>query len=587
MQVARDGSLWIATNGGVSHLVNGKFRNFTLDNGLSSTRILAVYQDRLDRIWAGTSRGIDRLVGQSFEHVSTAGQIFDPRSINFVESASGDLYVMDAPRGIDRLEGNRFVAVNRELDLFNLVTFGQTLWFTAGNGLFRFPLSSLKESENKRDLPVDYTSFGVADGMNSTQCSIGSPNLALTPDNKLWVATVRGLGELDLDRLPLTIDKPGIFVSEVTVGRTQQIAGRELVLPPGTHHTELHFDAISLKSPEKVRFQYRMDGIDTVWLDANSSLTAVYTNIPTGSHIFHVRACNIDGVWDPVGIAYRVTEQPQVYETAWFQGSCVLVIVLLLAGAYRLRLRQIADEFNLRLDERVIERTRIARDLHDTLLQSFHGLMLRFQAVQNMLPARPVEARQSLQIAIDRAEEAITEGRDAVQELRGSAQGGNGLVESLTSIGQELAAIHASAENGRSPVAFRVLVEGTRRQLQLGLGEDLQRIAREALANAFHHARANHIELDIRYANRVFWLRVRDDGIGMDPKFLARGGRERHWGLPGMRERATVIGGRLEIWSELSRGTEVELTLPAIIAYANSGRGHRPSRTANEEKEGT
>jgi signal transduction histidine kinase/ligand-binding sensor domain-containing protein len=586
VQVTRDGSLWIATDGGVSHLVNGKFHNFTVADGLSSIRVLAVYQDHLDRIWAGTSRGIDRLAGERFVSVRTPGQIFDPRTISFAESSSGDLYVMDAPRGIDRLEGDRFVAVNRELDLFSVVFLGQNLWFTAGNGVFRFPLSTLNQDEDKRDQTIDYTSFGKADGMNSTQCSIGSPNVALTRDKKLWVATVRGLGELDLDRLPRTMDKPGIFVSEVTVGRTQQIAGSELVLPPGTHHTELHFDAISLKSPEKVRFQYRMDGIDTLWLDANSSLTAVYTNIPTGTHIFHVRACNIQGVWDPVGISYRVTEQPQVYETTWFRASSVLAIILLLAGAYRLRLRQIADEFNLRLDERVIERTRIARDLHDTLLQSFHGLMLRFQSVQNMLPARPLEARQSLQIAIDRAEEAITEGRDAVQELRGSAQGGNDLVESLTSIGQELAAIHASAENDGGPVAFRVLVEGTPRQLQLGLGEDLQRLAREALANAFHHAGAKHIELDIRYSTRVFWLRVRDDGIGMDPKFIKHGGREGHWGLPGMRERAGAIGGRLEIWSELGRGTEVEVTLPAVIAYPYSGRGHRRSSIADREKGG-
>ena len=577
--VARDNSLWIATDGGVSHLVNGRFRNYAVDQGLSSTRVLAIYQDRFDRIWAGTSRGIDRLAGEQFAPVSTADQILDPRSINFGESSSGDLYVMDAPRGVDRLEGNRFVAVNRELDLFNLALAGSDVWFSAGNGLFRFPLTSLKDAEYTYDSPVDYTSFGLADGLNSTQCSVGSPNMALTRDNKLWVATVKGLAELDLNRLPSGGGKPGIFVSEVTVGRTQHMAGRELVLPPGTHHTELHFDAISLRSPEKVRFQYRMEGIDTVWLDANSSLTAVYTNIPTGRHIFHVRACNIAGVWDLAGIAYEVTELPQIYETTWFRSTSALTIILLLAGGYRLRLRQIADDFNLRLDERVFERTRIARDLHDTLLQSFHGLMLRFQAVQNMLPERPIEAKQSLEIAIDRAGMAITEGRDAVQELRGTFQGGNDLVESLTSMGQELEAIHGSAGNGSNGAAFRALVEGTPRLLRTGLREDLQRIAREALANAFHHARANYIELDVRYSNRVFWLRVRDDGIGMDPRFLAKGGRDGHWGLPGMRERAKMIGGRLEVWSELGRGTEIELTIPAVIAYANS-------RAPNEEKRG-
>jgi signal transduction histidine kinase len=585
IQAAKDGSLWIATDGGVSHMLNGRFRNYTVEDGLSSTRVLAVYQDRSERIWAGTSRGVDRMVGERFAPVSTDSEILDPRVINFAESPAGDLYVMDAPRGVDRWDGNRFVAVDQQLDLFNLKPAGEDLWFSGGNGIFRFPLTALREAEHQKELPVDFTSFGTADGMNSTQCSVGTPNMALTRDGKLWVATVRGLAELELGRLRPISGKPRIFVSEVTVGRTQQIAGRELVLPPGTHHTEVHFDAISLPSPQNVRFQYRMDGIDAVWLDSNSSLTAVYTNIPTGSHFFHVRACNNDGIWDPVGIAYKVTQEPEVYETTWFRGSAVLAIALLLAGAYRLRLRQIADQFNVRLEERVNERTRIARDLHDTLLQSFHGLMLRFQAVQNMLPEEPVKARESLQTAIDRAAQAITEGRDAVQELRGAGLYGDDVVESLTSEGQELALEQAAAKDGRPPVAFRVLVEGEPRALQMALRADLHRIGKEVLANAFRHARASHIELDISYGHRILRLRIRDDGIGMDPDLLEQGGRRGHWGLPGIRERARAIGGRLELWSELSRGTEVELTIPAKAAYERS-RSPGAETLKSEERPG-
>ena len=273
IQAAKDGSLWIATDGGVSHMVNGSFRNYTVEDGLSSTSALAVYQDRSGRIWTGTSHGVDRMVGERFAPVSTDSEILDPRAINFAESSAGDLYVMDAPRGIDRWDGDRFVAVNQQLDLFHLIPAGQDLWLSGGTGIFRFAVTALKEAEHQKELPVDYTSFGIADGMNSTQCSVGTPNMTLTRDGKLWVATVRGLAQLDLERLPPLKVKPGIFVSEVTVGRTRQIAGRELVLPPGTHHTEIHFDAISLKSPQNVRFQYRMDGIDAVWLDSNNSLS--------------------------------------------------------------------------------------------------------------------------------------------------------------------------------------------------------------------------------------------------------------------------------------------------------------------------
>ena len=582
IHTAKDGSLWIATDGGISHMVNGSFRNYTARDGLSSTRALAIYQDRLGRIWAGTSRGIDRMVGNRFAPVRTDSEIVDPRAINFAESSAGDLYVMGAPRGIDRWDGQRFVVVNHRLDIFNLIPAGQDDWFSGGNGVFRFGLPALKNAELQKELPADYTSFGVADGMSSTQCSVGTPNMALTRDGKLWVATVRGLAELDLQRLRTVSAKPKIFISEVTVGQTRQIAGQELVLPPGTHHTEVHFDSISLPSSQNVRFQYRMDGTDAIWLDSNSSLTAVYTNIPTGSHFFHVRACNNDGIWDSVGIAYKVTQEPQVYETTWFRGSAVLAIALLLAGGYRLRLRQVAEQFNVRLEERVNERTRIARDLHDTLLQSFHGLMLRFQAVQNMLPDEPVKARQSLQTAIDRAAQAVTEGRDAVQELRGAGLYSNDIVESLTSEGRLLALEQAATENGRSPAVFRVLVEGEPRPLQMALRIDLHSIGKEVLTNAFRHARASHIELDITYGHRILRLRIRDDGIGMDPDFLGQGGREGHWGLPGIRERARAIGGKLEVWSELSRGTEVELTVSAKVAYERSR--HPGSGTPKHEE---
>ena len=251
-----------------------------------------------------------------------------------------------------------------------------------------------------------------------------------------------------------------------------------------------------------------------------------------------------------------------------------MVVALALSGVafYRLRLRQITEQVNNRFEARLAERARIARELHDTLLQSFHGLMLRFQAAENLLPEKPLQAKQSLATAIERAAKAVREGRDAVQALRSSETIQNDLFETLTSLGQEL----ATSENGSAAPSFRVLIEGVSRQLRPSLKEDLYRISREALINAFRHAQATHIELDIRYGDRVLRLRVRDDGIGMDPGILASGGRDGHWGLPGMQERAKAIRGRLDIWSDAARGTEIELVVPASIAYAEFK--HRPWR---------
>ena len=573
IHAAPDGSLWIATDGGVSHMAHGKFRNYTRADGLSSDRILSVYEDRYGAVWAGTSGGVDRMSGNRFIPTSFSKGILDPRSLNFGEDASGTLYVLNAPRGLAAVEGGRPVNINQDLELFGMAAIAQDLWLSGGNGLFRFARNALERTNLNSGPPLNYTVFGVRDGMNTAQCSIGTPNIAVTPDGKLWVATVAGLAELDVRHMPSAETKPATFVTEVTVDRARQVAGRELILPPGPHHVEFHFNSISLTSPEKIRFQYRLDGIDPEWLDADGSLAAVYTSIPTGVRRFHVRACNVDGVWDPVGIAYEVTQRPYFYETAWFRWDVFLTAALLLAGLYRLRLRQIANEFTLRLEERVNERTRIARELHDTLLQSFHGLMLRFQAVQNLLPERPLEARRSLAIAIDRAAEAITEGRDAVQELRSNSLGGKNLVESLTVLGEDLAANHAISKNGGPEASFRVLVEGLPRQLHTPIQEDLYCISREAIANAFRHARAKQIELDLRYGRRMLRLRVRDDGIGIDRNLLARGAREEHWGLPGMRERATAIGANFEVWSDLDRGTEIELTVPASVAYASLRRG--------------
>ena len=228
----------------------------------------------------------------------------------------------------------------------------------------------------------------------------------------------------------------------------------------------------------------------------------------------------------------------------------------------------------LRLEARVSERTRIARELHDTLLQSFHGLLFRFQAARNMLPKRPEEAIQALDGAIAKAERALAEGRDAVQDLRPDPSVPNDLEHLLTAVGQELSdSEDATGDANLAAASFRVTVEGERQTLSPILQDEVYRIARELIRNAFRHARARRIEAEIRYDDRLLRLRIRDDGKGIDPRVLQEGGRAGHWGLPGIRERAQQIGARLDFWSEAGAGTEVELTVPASIAYGNPRNG--------------
>jgi signal transduction histidine kinase len=229
----------------------------------------------------------------------------------------------------------------------------------------------------------------------------------------------------------------------------------------------------------------------------------------------------------------------------------------------------------MRLEERVSERTRIARELHDTLLQSFQGLLLRFQTVSNQLPAGGT--KQNLDRSIELAAQAITEGRDAVQGLRASTMETNDLAVAIRTLAEELAG------EGTNPncAAFDVQVEGVPRELHPMLRDEVYRIAGEGLRNAFRHAEAERIEVEIHYDEREFRLRVRDDGKGIDPKLLSEDGRKGHYGLRGMRERAKSMGGKLAVWSEVESGTELELGIPASRAYEKT---HAPRGSRFTEK---
>ena len=324
--------------------------------------------------------------------------------------------------------------------------------------------------------------------------------------------------------------------------------------------------------PQKVKFRYRLDGYDRDWHEAGTRRQAFYTDLPPGKYSFRVIASNSDGVWNESAAKLDFSVTPAYYQTNWFRALCAGLFLALLWAAYQLRVRQLHHQFAMTLEARVGERTRIARDLHDTLLQSFHGLLFRFQAARNLLPKRPEEAILALDTALTRAEQALDEGRRSIQELRPGRSADSELDKMLISTAEELASSH---RNDEGAPRFEVIVEGERRGLAPMVLEEILRIARELLRNAVQHGRAHQIEAEVRYDTDVFRLLVRDDGKGIEPKILKDGGRPGHWGLPGVHERARGIGGQLEFWSEAGAGTEVRLTIPAGVAYERSRSGAR------------
>ena len=285
-------------------------------------------------------------------------------------------------------------------------------------------------------------------------------------------------------------------------------------------------------------------------------------------NVFRVQGSNSDGVWNEAGVSLPILVMPPWWRTNWFRATAVGLFLALLWAAHQYRVRQLQHAFDMTLEARVGERTRIARELHDTLLQSFHGLLLRFQTALYLLPDRPEEAGQKLSGAIEQAAKAITEGRNAVQGLRASTVERNDLALTIKTLGDEL----ATDANAHPPPAFRVAVEGQARDLRPILRDEIYKIAAEALRNSFRHAQAGRIEVEIRYDSEDFRLRVRDDGKGIDQAVLVAQGIEGHYGLRGMPERAAAIGGKLAVWSEVGAGTEVELRLPARTVYATSAR---------------
>jgi signal transduction histidine kinase len=258
-------------------------------------------------------------------------------------------------------------------------------------------------------------------------------------------------------------------------------------------------------------------------------------------------------------VRINITQKPYLYETGWFRLACAMALGFAGILLYRFRLHEVARRLNLLFEERLAERTRIARDLHDTLLQSFQGVLLNLHAVTYLLSDRP-EARHAIEVVIEQARDAITEGRNAVEGLRSAKHDVTNLETAIGRFGQELAVQPPTPD-------FHVTVQGMTRGLAPVVADEIYHIASEALRNAFQHAEARRIEVEIRYHPREFRLRVRDSGKGIDPQVLHMG-RAGHYGIPGMRERARLAGARLVFWSKPDSGTELDLTVPASLAYA-------------------
>jgi signal transduction histidine kinase/ligand-binding sensor domain-containing protein len=544
------------------HIRDGRF----LDEAKAPVDPVLMLSDPHGAIWLQTRNGgLATLRGGTLRYLRGTGERFGQMIVG------GDGRILGASRhGLYRGFGGSWTVLSSDNGLpcdgvQSMIYDGRgALWLQQSCGLSVVDMASLNafwaHRVSKPTVKVLDTTDGARPG-----AGVFTPNTARSPDGRLWFATDGVLLSVDPSHLQTNPLPPPVHVEQIVADHVAHpvFAGSAISLAPLTHDVEIDYSGLSFVTPQKVQYRYQLIGLDRGWQDVGTRKSAFYMNLPPGDYVFQVKASNNDGVWSPAGDSMRFTIAPAFYQTLWFECATAAAAAALLWLTFAVRLRSATAQVEARLSERQAERLRIARELHDTLLQGFHGLMAQFQVVANAIPpAEPTHAM--METVLDRADAILVESRDRVRDLRSEEDGASPL-------GDELKRIAFTLErDGSAPIEIAVM--GESRPLKPDVHRELLAIAREALRNAGRHANAAYIRCELRFTSSSVVLSCADDGVGIDAEILARGSREGHWGLSGMRERARQIGSRLYL-RNAAPGTVVEVRVPGRLAYAAAAHG--------------
>jgi ligand-binding sensor domain-containing protein len=505
------GALWIGTRGGLSHLQDGHISTLTTRDGLSSDVITALYQDPSGSLWIGTNGG-----------------------------------------GLDMLRDNHVTAFPSAATalpevIHAIVEDGHSnLWLGAATGIYRIPRQQLESFASHTLTHLDVAAYGVADGMRINECSSGHPATIRTPDGTLWFATLRGITVTNPERQQENRLPPPVVIENVTIDDQPAPSTDSISLGPSHTRLSLHYAGLSFVAPARVRYRYRLDGFDPKWIDAGARRVAYYTNIPPGHYTFRVLAANNDGVWNQSGATLEIRVLPHTWQTWWFRTLLGLAVLLIGYQIYGMRVRNVELRFNAVL----AERTRIAREIHDTLAQDIVGISVQLELVSRLLGSSIEAARTQLDTARSLVKSSLTEARSSIWNLRSATAGADDLPARINR------AVTPAAANG--PAKLRFQVRGTYRAAPPAVEDQLLRVSQEAVNNAVHHSGASMIDVTLGYDTQAVELSVDDDGRGFtyDPAGFVPGG---HFGLQGMQERAAEIGGVLRIDTQPAKGTRISL----------------------------
>ena len=562
---SRDGSIWAGTlSGGISWLKDGRFVTLTSADGLGSNTISSIEEGSDGAMWFATSDGLSKYFQGNWKTYTIRDGLPSGEITTILRDASGVLWIGTSD-GLAYVSSDSIHSVADTIPALSEAILGIAddgrgcLWVTTSSHVMRVRRLGLLKGKFEDG---EYSEYGEEDGLKGTEGLRRHRSVIAGPRGVIWLSTPGGVSKVNLKRLG--IDSPLItphIESILRDGKEVSLNG-PIEVAAAPQRITINYAAVSLAMPERVRYRYKFEGFDHAWSPPVDIRQVVYTNLGPGSYRFALMASNSSGIWSRSESDLLLTIKPTFWQSWWFRLTVAAFAVVTLWLFYLYRLKLITTRIQERLDAQLEERTRIARELHDTLLQGFQGLMLRLQAVLKSVPSQG-PAHKMIEDVLDRADEVLLEGRESVKDLRQSRATGDELSEVLRQYGEDL--------RQGAPILFGITIVGNQRTLGQIVFNETVRIAREALLNSFQHAQAKKIEIEITYSRAAFCLRVRDDGIGIDASFMHQG-REGHWGLSGMRERAQKIGGKFSIWTNPGAGTEMELTVPAKLAYPAARR---------------
>ena len=532
----------------------------------------ADFTDTDGRIWLGYRD--NRMVIVDGDHVTTLGT-HEGWTIGDTKAFQQDDHRLwiGGSEGLGYMDGLRLkmvgLADGSSLKNVTGIVFSDQgdLWVHTLDGVFQLAAKDVRQAETNASYPIPFRKFGMLDGLpGAPALQFPLPSVVKSTDGRLWFATSNGVVWLDPAQLVSNPFPPQVVIDSIEADGKTYTLQDGLALPAHTKNLRIIFSVLSFTMPERVDAKIRMRGLGNDWRDMGSQREVSYSNLGPGRYQFDVIGANEDGVWNNTGRSFVFRIEPAFYQTHWFVAFCACLAVIAFWLAFAFRIRQVKRRLRVRYETRHAERERIARDLHDTLLQSFPGLLMKIQVGINKLPL-PKDAveRQFLDKTLDQAQDIIVESRDMVSRLR-SEEYGN-LAELLSTFATE----HAS----RPGMTLNVSVDGSERKLKKEICEEASFIMKEALLNACRHSDGNLLTLHLDYRPEALILDVQDNGNGIDPAIFVSGEKPGHWGLIGMRERAKQISAKFTIESSPGSGTRVTLSIPGRVAYAPLSKTRR------------